>query len=228
MKVIIIGASGMVGSGALRECLNAPEVTSVRAIGRSLLNMEHEKLTQSAFPDFADHPENIPAALLEDIDACFFCLGATAAGMSEEQYAKLTYELTLKFASRLCDYSPNATFIYVSGAGADSTERSNTMWARVRGKTENALLKLPFKQVHIFRPAIIQPLHGAQSKTTSYRYFYNLLGPVLTIARHFFPSKVLSTEIIGQAMLSISRFGTTVKVLDPPDIYAQAKLLHAK
>lgn len=228
MKVIIIGASGMVGGGVLRECLHSQEVTSVRTIGRSLLNIEHEKLQQSAVPDFADHPENIPATLLEGIDACFFCLGVSAAGMSEEQYAKLTYELTLKFASRLCDASPGATFIYVSGAGADSTERSNTLWARVRGKTENALLKLPFKQVHIFRPAIIQPLHGAQSKTASYRYFYSLLGPFLTIARHFFPSKVLTTEILGQAMLSISRFGTTLKVLDPPDIYTQAKLFHSK
>jgi uncharacterized protein YbjT (DUF2867 family) len=149
----------------------------------------------------------------------FFCLGVTAAGMTEEQYTKMTYRLTVAVAQRLCNLNPEATFIYISGAGADSTENSSTMWARVRGMAENSLLRLPFKRVHVLRPAVIQPLYGAKSKTRSYRIFYRLTGPFLTFVRYLFPEKVLSTELIAQAMLSITRFGAAEAVLESAQIY---------
>lgn len=219
MNVLIIGASGMVGSGVLRECLAATDVESVCSIGRAALDIQHLKLQQLIKPDFAANPATLDDEDLRNIDACFFCLGVTSAGMTEEQYTKMTYTLTVSIAQRLCQLNPEATFVYVSGAGADSSESSSTMWARVRGKTENAVLALPFKRVHVLRPAVIQPLNGAQSKTTSYRIFYSLTGPLLTLLRYALPGKVLSTEIIGQAMLAIARFGAAERVLESADIY---------
>jgi uncharacterized protein YbjT (DUF2867 family) len=219
MKILIFGASGMVGSGVLRECLGAQDVESVRSISRTPLDIQHAKLEQVIRPDFAAEPSTLGDDDLRDVDACFFCLGVTAAGLTEEQYTKMTYRLTLAVAQRLCTLNPEVTFVYVSGAGADSTENSSTMWARVRGMTENSLLRLPFKRVHVLRPAVIQPLHGAKSKTRSYRIFYGLTGPLLTFVRYVFPEKVLNTEIIGQAMLSIARYGTAEAVLESAQIY---------
>lgn len=219
MNVLIIGASGMVGSGALRECLAARDVESVRSIGRAALDIQHAKLDQLIRPDFAADPATLSDEDLRNVDACFFCLGVTSAGLTEEQYTKMTYTLTLSIAQRLCQLNPGATFVYVSGAGADSSEASSTMWARVRGKSENALLRLPFNRVHVLRPAVIQPLHGAQSKTTSYRIFYRLTGPLLTLLRYAMPEKVLSTEVIGQAMLAIARSGAAERVLESAQIY---------
>lgn len=219
MKILIFGASGMVGSGVLRECLGAQDVESVRSISRTRLDIHHAKLEQVIRPDFAEKPSTLHDDDLRDVDACFFCLGVTAAGMTEEQYTKMTYRLTVAVAERLCKLNPEATFIYISGAGADSTENSSTMWARVRGMTENSLLRLPFKRVHVLRPAVIQPLYGAKSKTRSYRIFYSLTGPFLTFVRYLFPEKVLSTELIAQAMLSITRFGAAEAVLESAQIY---------
>lgn len=219
MKVLIFGASGMVGSGVLRECLAAQDVESVRSISRTPVNIQHAKLEQLTRPDFAAQLSTLDDDDLRNVDACFFCLGVTAAGLTEEQYTKMTQTLTLSVAQRLCQLNPQATFVYVSGAGADSSEKSSTMWARVRGVTENRLLKLPFKRVHILRPAVIQPLHGAVSKTRSYRIFYSLLGPLLTVLRRAFPEKILSTVIIGQAMLSIARSGAADSVLESAHIY---------
>lgn len=223
MKILIFGASGMVGSGVLRECLNAADVEAVRSISRTRLNHQHPKLEQVIRAGSADNPSTLHDDDLRDVDACFFCLGVTAAGMTEAQYTRLTYGLTLAVAQRLCALSPGATFIYVSGAGADSTQNSRTMWARVRGTTENSLLRLPFKRVHILRPAVIQPLHGATSRTRSYRLFYAVTGPLLTMLRYLLPEKVLSTEVIAQAMLSIARSGTPDAVLGSSQIYRVAQ-----
>ncbi|WP_297842593.1 epimerase [Pseudomonas sp.] len=223
MKILIFGASGMVGSGVLRECLVAQDVESVRSISRTRLDVQHAKLEQVISPDFATAPHTLSDDDLRDVDACFFCLGVSAAGLTEEQYTNMTLRLTLAVAKRLCTLNPEATFIYISGAGADSTEQSSTMWARVRGMTENELLRLPFKRVHVLRPGVIQPLHGATSKTRSYRIFYRLTGPLLTMVRHVFPEKVLSTEIIGQSMLSIMRYGTADDVLESAQIYQLAR-----
>lgn len=210
----------MVGGGVLRECLRAPDVEQVVSVGRKALAMDHAKLVQSVRPNFAIDPSTILDDELRGVDACFYCLGVSSYGMTEEQYTAVTCRLTLLIAERLAKLSPNATFVYVSGAGADSSEQGNSMWARVRGKTENALLRLPFKRVHAFRPAVIQPLNNQVSKTDSYRVFYKVLGPLLTIGRKLFPSHVLSTEVIGQAMLQIARHDAHVPVLDAPAIYA--------
>lgn len=220
MRVLIFGASGMVGGGVLRECLRAPDVEQVVSVGRTALAMAHAKLIQSVRPNFAIDPSTILDDELRGVDACFYCLGVSSSGMTEEQYTVVTYRLTLLLAERLAKLSPNATFVYVSGAGADSSEQGNSMWARVRGKTENALLRLPFKRVHAIRPAIIQPLKNQVSKTDSYRVFYKVLGPLLTVGRKLLPSHVLSTEVIGQAMLQIARHGAHAPVLNAPAIYA--------
>lgn len=209
----------MVGSGVLRECLLAPDVEHVVSIGRAALPMEDAKLTQAVRPTFATDPSAIPDDDLRGVDACFFCVGVSSAGMSEDRYTALTFLLTVAVADRLVHLSPQATFVYVSGAGADSSELGSSMWARVRGKTENTLLRLPLKRVHVLRPAIIQPLNNAVSKTGSYRLFYKTLGPLLTVGRKLFPTQILSTEILGQAMLQIARHGAPVPVLETGAIY---------
>lgn len=220
MRVLIFGASGMVGGGVLRECLQASDVEHVVSIGRSVLPMKDIKLIQTVWPAFATEPSTIPDDDLRGIDACFFCLGVSSAGMSEDQYTALTFRLTVSVAQRLAQLSPQATFVYVSGAGADSSEQGSSMWARVRGKTENALLRLPLRRVHVLRPALIQPLNNAVSKTDSYRIFYKVVGPLLTLGRKLFPERVLSTEVIGRAMLQIARHGAPTPVLEARSIYA--------
>lgn len=212
----------MVGGGVLRECLLAADVERVVSIGRSALLLDHPKLVQVVRPNFAIDTSEITDDDLRNVDACFFCLGVSASGLSEEKYTALTYSLTMAVAERLSRFSPQASFVYVSGAGADSSEQGSSMWARVRGKTENALLRLPFKHVHVLRPAVIQPLNNAVSKTDSYRIFYKVLSPLLTFGRKLFPSHVLTTEVIGQAMLQIARGGAPVSVLNAAAIYEVA------
>ena len=212
----------MVGGGVLRECLLAADVERVVSIGRSALLLDHPKLVQVVRPNFATDTSEITDDDLRNVDACFFCLGVSASGLSEEKYTALTYSLTMAVAERLSRFSPQASFVYVSGAGADSSEQGASMWARVRGKTENALLRLPFKHVHVLRPAVIQPLNNAVSKTDSYRIFYKVLSPLLTFGRKLFPSHVLTTEVIGQAMLQIARRGAPVSVLNAAAIYEVA------
>lgn len=212
----------MVGGGVLRECLLAADVERVVSIGRSALLLDHPKLVQVVRPNFAIDTSEITDDDLRNVDACFFCLGVSASGLSEEKYTALTYSLTMAVAERLSRFSPQASFVYVSGAGADSSEQGSSMWARVRGKTENALLRLPFKHVHVLRPAVIQPLNNIVSKTASYRIFYKVLSPLLTFGRKLFPSHVLTTEVIGQAMLQIARRGAPVSVLNAAAIYEVA------
>ena len=218
MNVLIFGASGMVGQGALRESLQAADVQRVVAVGRGASGVSHAKLQDLLLPDLMDY-----AGLderLSGFDACFFCLGVSSAGMDEAAYTRLSYELTMQAARALSRLNPRMTFIYVSGAGTDSSERGGSMWARVKGRTENALQRLPFKAVYLFRPGMIQPLHGARSKTTSYRVFYTLLKPLLPLLRAVFPRRILSTESVGLAMLEAVRRGAPKPVLETADIYA--------
>ena len=163
MKIIIFGATGMVGSGALRECLEDRRVESVLVVGRSSVGMTHPKIQEILHHDFLDYAP--VQSRFADRDACFFCLGVSAAGKSEDAYRRLTYDVTLAAAKAMVAANPRMTFCYVSGAGTDNTERGRVMWARVKGATENALLRLPFKAAFMFRPAFIQPLKGARSKT---------------------------------------------------------------
>jgi uncharacterized protein YbjT (DUF2867 family) len=205
MKVLIFGASGMVGQGALLESLDAPDVSQVTLVGRARLERTHPKLQQLVCVDLMN-VQSIEEAL-RGFDACFFCVGVSSAGMTEDAYRHLTHDMTISVASTLSRLDPGMTFVYVSGAGTDSTERGRTMWARVKGKTENDLRKLPFARVCLFRPSIIQPLNGIQSKTGSYRLFYSLAKPLLPLAHTLFPRHVLTTAELGGAMLNAVRQG---------------------
>ena len=205
MNVLLFGATGMVGQGALRECLLADDVTRVQTVGRTPSGQQHPKLHELVHQDLFDY--SAVEGELRNFDACFFCIGVSSSGMAEADYTRLTCELTLATAGILARLNPQMTFVYVSGAGADSSETSKTMWARVRGRTENALQRLPFKAVYVFRPGIIQPLHGIRSKTGSYRWFYMLASPLLPLLRRLMPNTVLSTQLVGQAMLNVARRG---------------------
>ncbi len=211
----------MVGQGVLRECLLDPEVQRVITVGRTAPDINNPKLQNIVLADMF-HYSSIEQQLSE-LDACFFCLGVSAAGLSEEQYEKLTYTLTLAAAETLSRLNPAMTFIYVSGAGTDSSEQGRMMWARVKGKTENALLRMPFKSAYMFRPGIIQPAHGEQSKTRAYRIGYALFRPVFPLLRLLFSRQILTTEEIGHAMINVARRGASKKILEVSDIAACAK-----
>jgi uncharacterized protein YbjT (DUF2867 family) len=219
MKVLLFGASGMVGQGVLRECLSAYDVTLVRAIGRAPLTQTHAKLESVVRADLFEWAG--AEAMLSGFDACFFCLGVSSGGMSEAAYTKVTYELTLAVAQAFAKANPGATFIYVSGAGTDSSEQGRSMWARVKGRTENALLALPLKAV-MFRPWGIQPMHGITSRTLSYRVLYTLLSPITPLLRAAFPRFITTTERLGRAMLVVARQGSAKPVLENHEIDALA------
>ena len=218
MKVILFGASGMVGQGILRECLLDPEVESILSVGRNTLPETAATLHQIQLPsDFSSiEPE------LTGYDACFFVLGVSSAGMSEADYTRITYDLTLAAAETLARVNPGMTFTYVSGAGTDSSEKGSTMWARVKGRTENALLRLPFKAAYMFRPGFIQPLHGIQSKTRLYSIVYTLSASLTPILRKLFPSHITTTEQLGKAMLQVAKHGYPKPILEMPDITSLA------
>lgn len=216
MKVILYGTTGMVGQGVLRECLRDEGVEQVLSVGRSAMGLLHPKLRDLVLPDlstYIGHEEE-----LIGYDACFFCLGISAAGMTEADYTKVTYDFTLAAAEILVKLNPGMTFIYVSGAGTDRTEKERIMWARVKGRTENELQRLPFKAVYLFRPAGIRPLHKIRSKTRAYRIFYSLAWPFLPLLTSAFPAFMTTTERIGRAMLKVARVGAPAAVLESRDI----------
>ncbi len=216
MKVIVFGATGMVGQGVLRECLLDPEVTSVLVVGRSPTGQAHAKLREVLHDNFVDF-----AAIesqLSGYDACFFCLGVSSVGLTEERYRHLTYDITLAAATTLAKLNPGMVFIYVTGAGTDSTEQGRVMWARVKGKTENDLQKLPFKAAYMFRPAAIQPLHGIRSKTAWVQAIYVTTAPLLTLLNKIAPKYVTTTEQVGRAMIKVAKEGFPKSVLESEDI----------
>jgi uncharacterized protein YbjT (DUF2867 family) len=220
VNILLFGATGMVGQGVLRECLLAEDVAQVLCIGRTSVAQTHPKLKEIVLDDLFDLCAI--ESELAGVVACFYCLGASSAGMAEGPYTRITYDLALAAAQTLVRAAPASTFVYVSGAGTDSSERGGIMWARVKGRTENALAGLPFRAVYLFRPGIIQPLHGIRSKTASYRIVYSLARPVLSLLRTLMPDAVLTTEIIGQAMLAVARSGAPKQVLAGADIRALA------
>jgi uncharacterized protein YbjT (DUF2867 family) len=218
MKIVLFGTSGMVGQGILRECLLDGGVEKILSIGRTSSGCTHPKFSELLLPDLS-HIDTLGDAL-NGYDACFDSLGVSAAGMSETEYSRQTYTLTLTLATALLARNPAMTFIYVSGAGTDSSESGRTMWARVKGRTENALLALPSGATFIFRPAVIQPLHGVRSKTTAYRVFYSVLGPLMPLLKRIWPQYVTTTEQLGRAMLRVTRRGAAKQVLETIDINA--------
>jgi len=216
MKVILFGATGMVGQGVLRECLLDAGVESVLSVGRSPGGQQHAKLREILHDNFLDF-----AAIesqLAGYDACFFCLGVSSLGMDEARYRNLTYDITMAAATILAKLNPQMVFIYVSGQGTDSTESGRLMWARVKGKTENDLLKLPFKAAYMFRPAGIQPLHGIRSKTAWVQTIYVVAAPLLSLLNRVAPNYMTTTEQIGRAMIRVARDGYPKPVLESEDI----------
>jgi uncharacterized protein YbjT (DUF2867 family) len=216
MNVVLFGATGMIGQGVLRECLLAPDVNRVLTIGRTATGVPNAKLREIAQPDMWNY------ASIEDqlrgFDACFFCLGVTSAGMSEADYTRVTYGITMAAAQTLFRLNPDMTFVFVSGAGADSTENGRLMWARVKGKTENAIARLPFKASFAFRPGVVQPMNGERSRTAAYRVLYAMTKPLLPLLRRVAPGQILTTEQFGRAMLLVVRQGAPKRVLETTDI----------
>jgi len=224
MKVLIFGATGVVGQGVLRECLLDPDIQLIQTVGRSTSGVPHSKLRELIHQDLFNYT-GIESEL-HGFEACFFCLGVSSSGMSEANYERLTYTLTMAAAETLSRLNPEMTFIYVSGAGTDSSEKGGAMWARVKGRTENALLRLPFKAAYMFRPGAIQAMHGERSKTTAYRLAYTLIGPLIPLVRWLFPASVLTTEEIGRAMIQVAKHGASKKLLESADIRACALASH--
>jgi uncharacterized protein YbjT (DUF2867 family) len=218
MKVLLFGATGMIGQGVLRECLLDPQVSEILSVGRRLSSQAHSKLREILHQDFFDF--SAIEGNLSGLDACFFCLGVSSAGLTEEAYRRVTHDLTLAVARTLSRLNPGMTFSYVSGAGTDSTERGRVMWARVKGQTENALLRLPFKAVYLFRPGLIQPLHGITSSTRLYRILYRVLGPFLPLLKAVSPDSLTTTEQLGKAMIQAAMRGAPKAVLETRDIKA--------
>jgi uncharacterized protein YbjT (DUF2867 family) len=218
MKVILFGATGMVGQGVLRECLLDAAVESVLAVGRSPTGQRHPKLREILHDNFLDY-----AAIESELtgyDACFFCLGVSSVGMNEERYRHLTYDITLAAAATLAKLNPQLVLVYVTGQGTDSTEQGRLMWARIKGKTENDLLKLPFKAAYMFRPAAIQPLHGIRSKTAWVQAIYVAAAPLLSLLNRMAPKYLTTTEQVGRAMIKVARDGYPKRVLESQDINA--------
>jgi len=216
MRVVIFGASGMVGSGVLLECLEDARVAAVLAVGRHPCGVSHPKVEEALHADFFDYTALRPR--FAGLDACFFCLGVSAARLDEATYRRLTYDLTLAAARALLEASPALTFCYVSGQGTDGSGRSRMMWARVKGETENALLALPFRAAFMVRPGIIQPLKGVRSKTRLYQAFYTAARPLLPALRRILPGHVTTTVAVGRAMIRLALQGDARRVLETRDL----------
>jgi Predicted nucleoside-diphosphate-sugar epimerases len=216
MKVILFGATGMVGQGVLRECLLDADVETVLAVGRGPTGVQNAKLREIVHDNFLDF--SVILSQFAGYDACFFCLGVSSVGMSEERYRHLTYDITLAAATMLSKLNPGMVFVYVTGQGTDSTEQGRLMWARVKGKTENDLLKLPFKAAYMFRPAGIQPLHGVRSRTAWVQAIYVVASPLLTWLDRVAPKYMTTTEQVGRAMIKVARDGYPKPVLESEDI----------
>lgn len=207
MRVILFGATGMVGQGVLRECLLDPDVTEVVVVVRASTGQTNSKLREVIASDL------FTLAPLPGFDACFFTIGVTSAGMNDADYARITYDLTMAVAKAVIN--PKMTFVFVSGAG---TGGRGSMWSRVKARAENGLMQMPFKAAYMFRPGIIQPMHGIKSRTRSYRIFYAIFGWLVPILRRLFPGYVTSTEQIGKAMLAVVKRGYPKAILETQDI----------
>ena len=222
MNVIVFGATGMIGQGVLRECLLAPDVNRVLTIGRTATGVQNAKLQDLVHADLWNY--SAIEEQLRGFDACFFCLGVTSAGMSEADYTRVTYGITVAAAEMLCRLNPDMTFVFVSGAGADSTERGRIMWARVKGKTENALLALGFKATYMFRPGYIQPIGDVQSKTGWVQTAYDIARPLYPLIHRLLPNNSTTTSVLGRAMIQVAAAGYSKHVLYSADFNTLAAM----
>jgi len=220
MRLVLFGATGMLGSGALLECLAHPDVEAVLSLSRRTSGVEHSKLEEVIHDDFFDY--RTVRSRLEGYDACLYCLGVSSVGMSEADYRRVTYEMTLRAAEALLEANRGLTFCYVSGAGADGSETGRVMWAREKGRIENRLQVVPFKAAWMFRPAFVQPVKGVRSRTRLYNALYTVLGPLYPVLDKLAPAYVTTTEKLGLAMIRAARDGAPKPILDTRDINALA------
>ena len=221
MRVILFGATGMVGRGVLRECLLDPGIETVLCVGRRAIGTSDAKVREIVTEDLTDLTG--VEGDLRGFDAGFYCLGVSSAGMREEEYQRITYDLTISVAERLSRINPGMTFVYVSGAGTDSTERGRSMWARVKGRTENALLRMPFRAAYMFRPGVIRALHGIRSRSRVYRVLYAVLFPFVVLVATAAPDSITTTERVGRAMIRVARDGAPTRILGTREINRLAR-----
>jgi len=219
MRVIIFGATGMIGQGILKECLADSRVQQILVVGRSTCGVTNDRLSEVLMPDLFDIEAE--AAQLDGYDACFFCLGVSASLMDEARFRRLTQELTVHVATLLSRLNPDLVFTYISGQGTDAS--SKRMWARVKGETEQALLELPLRDAYMFRIGYVQPLDGIKSKTRGTRIMYALLGPLRPVLRLVFRQTLTTTRDVGRAMLAVVDAGYATRFLSNEDINALAR-----
>lgn len=223
-KVIITGSTGMVGKGVLLECLDNPLIKEVLVINRHSIHHNHLKLKEIIVEDFFQL--QVLSNKLKEYDCCFFCLGVTSLGMNEQDYKHLSYDLTIQFAKSYYHQNPKGSFIYVSGTGTDSTEKGRSMWARVKGKTENALLNMGFQDAYMFRPGYIQPMRGIRSRTFWYNTLYVIFKPFYFILKRI-PGFTTNTRNVGKAMIYVALYGYKNKILHNKEINELANRLCA-
>ena len=216
MRVLLFGATGMIGGGTLIECLADDRVTSVLVVGRSPSGVTHPKLTEIVHRDLVDLTPLAPR--LSGCDICFYCVGVTAVGLDESAYSRLTYDVTLAVARTYLSANSTGVFCYISGAGADSTERGRVMWARVKGRTENALLALGLRRAYMLRPGFIQPVKGVRSKTGWYQAFYTMVAPLSPVILRLFPGLATTTAALGRAMIQLAVAGHPDAIVTTRDI----------
>lgn len=219
MKVIVFGATGMVGQAVVQECLLEDRVTSVLIVGRSSAGVSDPKVEELIHGDFLDFSS--VATELTGYDACFFCLGVSAAGMSEPAYRRVTYFMTMAAARELAERNAKMRFLYISGAGTDSTEHGRTMWARIKGETENAVLSLPFEG-YALRPGYIQPMHGVQSRNKLYRNIYRVTGRLYPALARVAPKYFIASDELALAMINIAANGSEKRILESSDLVRSA------
>jgi uncharacterized protein YbjT (DUF2867 family) len=216
--VVLFGATGMIGAGTLIECLGDERVERVLAVVRRPTGIHHARLEEAVHADFYDYSALQPR--WAEFDACLFCLGVTSVGMDEAAYRRITFDLTLAAARSMVAVNPGLVFCYVSGAGTDGSAGGRTMWARVKGETENALLALPFKAAYMFRPGYIQPMKGVRSSTRWYQMVYDIAGPLYPLLRRLAPGAVTNTATLGRALIQVAAEGYPRRVLEGRDINA--------
>ncbi|MBK8500876.1 MAG: NAD-dependent epimerase/dehydratase family protein [Saprospiraceae bacterium] len=221
MKVIITGATGMVGKGVLLECLDHTSIEEVTVIGRNLVGVATQSSKELVYPNFSDFSRI--SGELKGYDACYYCLGISAAGLDEYAYHKITYDYTMALAGVLVKHNPDTTFIYVSGQGTDSSEKGRMMWARVKGKTENDLLKMGFRQAFMFRPGAIIPLRGIKSRTKAYQFMYDYFMWLVKGIKLISPNSVVDTTQIGLAMINATIRGYSESIVTPKDMIVLAQ-----
>jgi len=217
LKIIITGATGMVGEGVLFECLEHPAIEQVLIVNRKPYGAKHPKLKECIIPDFLDLDEF--TSELTGYDACFYCAGVSSSGMSEADYTHITYDVTIHFAHKLASLNPQIVFVYVSGVLTDSSEQGRIMWARVKGKTENALMRLGFRQVYNFRPGFMKATPGQKN----IKWYYKAIGWLYPLLRVLLPNQVSTLRDVGLAMINSVLKGYPKQVLEIKDINSLAK-----